>query len=248
MGEVLGREDLLQLLAEDAPLVEYMVDAAAQVQPNGIELTLRSVGRLTEAGAVGVLDHERQVAAAASLEFDAQGWLHLEPGCYRIVYNEVIHMPADMVALARPRSSLVRNGVTVETGLWDSAYHGRSESLLIVFNPFGCSIKQNTRMIQLVFFKLSKPVEPGLRRQISRRESLVVEHEGRQRLYRVAAIVIRRRDMGEADRLLTALAREREARLCWPKVCGARPVAKQAISSRSPMSIFWWRVAVAWIS
>ena len=104
MGEVLGREDLLQLLAEDAPLVEHMVDAAAQVQPNGIELTLRSVGRLTEAGAVGVLDHERQVAAAASLEFDAQGWLHLEPGCYRIVYNEVIHMPADMVALARPRS------------------------------------------------------------------------------------------------------------------------------------------------
>ena len=35
------------------------------------------------------------------------------------------------------------------------------------------------------------------------------ENERRQRLYRVAAIVLKRRDQGEADRLLTVLARER---------------------------------------
>lgn len=35
------------------------------------------------------------------------------------------------------------------------------------------------------------------------------ESERRQRLYRVAAIVLKRRDQGEADRLLTVLARER---------------------------------------
>jgi DNA repair protein RecO (recombination protein O) len=35
------------------------------------------------------------------------------------------------------------------------------------------------------------------------------ERERRQRLYRIAAIVLRRRDIGEADRLLTVLARER---------------------------------------
>ncbi len=35
------------------------------------------------------------------------------------------------------------------------------------------------------------------------------ESERRQRLYRVTAIVLRRRDSGEADRLLTVLARER---------------------------------------
>ncbi len=34
-------------------------------------------------------------------------------------------------------------------------------------------------------------------------------NERRQRLYRVAAIVLKRRDLGEADRLLTILARER---------------------------------------
>ena len=33
------------------------------------------------------------------------------------------------------------------------------------------------------------------------------ENERRQRLYRVAAIVLKRRDQGEADRLLTVLAR-----------------------------------------
>jgi DNA repair protein RecO (recombination protein O) len=35
------------------------------------------------------------------------------------------------------------------------------------------------------------------------------EHDRRQRLYRVSAIVLKRRDMGEADRLLTVLTRDR---------------------------------------
>ncbi|MGC8781903.1 MAG: DNA repair protein RecO, partial [Anaerolineae bacterium] len=35
------------------------------------------------------------------------------------------------------------------------------------------------------------------------------EVERRQRLYRVAAIVLKRRDQGEADRLLTVLTRDR---------------------------------------
>src|SRR5512141_2117766 len=35
------------------------------------------------------------------------------------------------------------------------------------------------------------------------------QNERRQRLYRVSAIVLKRRDSGEADRLLTVLARER---------------------------------------
>ena len=39
--------------------------------------------------------------------------------------------------------------------------------------------------------------------------AMEAENERRQRLYRVAAIVLKRRDQGEADRLLTVLARER---------------------------------------
>src|SRR5512143_2107684 len=37
----------------------------------------------------------------------------------------------------------------------------------------------------------------------------MAQQDARQRLYRVKAIVLRRRDMGEADRLLTVLGRER---------------------------------------
>ena len=39
--------------------------------------------------------------------------------------------------------------------------------------------------------------------------AMEAENERRQRLYRVAAIVLKRRDQGEADRLLTVLTRER---------------------------------------
>lgn len=161
MAEILTHKELLEYLGSDPPLVRGMVDPGEQVQIDGIELTLRKLSTLEEAGSIGSTNEERRIPGVLDLAFDEGGWIDLPTGCYKVLFNEVIAVPRDVVAIARPRSTLLRCGVTVETALWDSGYVGRSESLLVVHNPEGCRLKRNARLIQLVFFKLSKPVETG---------------------------------------------------------------------------------------
>ena len=60
------------------------------------------------------------------------------------------------MALARPRSSLLRCGVSVGTAVWDAGYSGRSQSLLVVYNTRGFRVQKNARIVQLVFLWLSR--------------------------------------------------------------------------------------------
>ena len=81
------------------------------------------------------------------------------PGAYVITYNEIVHLPNNVMALARPRSSLLRCGVTVGTAVWDAGYSGRSQSLLVVHNTQGFRLQQNARIVQLVFLHLTGETE-----------------------------------------------------------------------------------------
>lgn len=138
-----------------------MVDPQVQVQICGVDLTLRSIERFETAGAIDFDNREREVSKTEKIDFDAAGWASLEPGCYLITFNEAVSIPKDIAALARPRSSLLRSGATVETALWDPGYRGRSQSLLVVHNPRGLRVKRNARLIQLAFYRLSSPSEKG---------------------------------------------------------------------------------------
>jgi dUTP pyrophosphatase len=63
------------------------------------------------------------------------------------------------MALARPRSSLLRCGVNIGTAVWDAGYSGRSQSLMLVYNPRGFRIQKNARVAQLIFMPLTTETE-----------------------------------------------------------------------------------------
>jgi dUTP pyrophosphatase len=63
------------------------------------------------------------------------------------------------MALGRPRSSLLRCGVTVGMAVWDAGYSGRSQSLMVVYNPQGFRLQKNARVAQLIFLPLSQKTE-----------------------------------------------------------------------------------------
>jgi len=140
-------------------LVEGQIDPKTQMQMCGIELTLSCIERFTSAGALAFDNKERRISETKNVEFDESGWASLEQGSYLITFNEIVSVPRDMAALARPRSSLLRSGATVETALWDPGYRGRSQSLLVVHNPHGISIRKNARLLQLVFLKLNEKAD-----------------------------------------------------------------------------------------
>jgi len=159
MSAVLSRQEIYRLLKQEPPLVESYLDLDEQVQPNGIDLTLREVALLESSGKIAVKNTERQLPGLAPLVFDRLGFIDLIPGIYLITYNEIVHLPNNVMALARPRSSLLRCGVTVGTAVWDAGYCGRSQSLMVVYNSQGFRLQKNARVVQLIFLWLSGETE-----------------------------------------------------------------------------------------
>ena len=142
-----------------AAFVEGAVDIKTQTQPNGVELTIASVEGFMGRGAIAFDNAERELPPTEPLSFNAEGWLALDPGSYKIRFNETVSVPLDRYAIARPRSSLLRMGASVPSALWDSGFRGRGEALLVVHNPHGLRVRQGARLVQLVFFTLPAPVE-----------------------------------------------------------------------------------------
>ena len=159
MAAILSKQDIQRLLEQEPPLIEGYINLEEQVQPNGIDLTLREVALLQSAGKIGVVDSQRLVSDLAPLVFDGLDFIDLMPGAYIVTYNEVVHLPKNVMALATPRSSLLRCGVTVNTAVWDAGYSGRSQSLMVVYNPQGIRLQRNARIVQLVFLQLTQETE-----------------------------------------------------------------------------------------
>ena len=159
MTAVLSKYDIHRLLQREPPLVEGCIDLETQVQPNGIDLTLREVFMLQTPGRITASNSQRLVSDLAPLVFDGLGFIDLIPGAYIVTYNEIVHLPNNIMALGRPRSSLLRCGVTIGTAVWDAGYSGRSQSLMVVYNPQGFRLQRNARIVQLVFLWLTRETE-----------------------------------------------------------------------------------------
>jgi len=159
MAAILSKQDIQRLLKQEPPLIEDYINLEEQVQPNGIDLTLREVSMLQSSGKIAAMDSQRLVSDVAPLVFDGLNFIDLMPGAYIITYNEIVHLPKNVMALATPRSSLLRCGVTINTAVWDAGYSGRSQSLMVVYNPQGFRLQRNARIVQLVFLQLTQETE-----------------------------------------------------------------------------------------
>ena len=159
MTAILSKQDIHRLLQQQPPLIEGCINLEEQVQPNGIDLTLREVALLQSSGKIALTNSQRLVSDLAPLVFDGLGFIDLLPGAYIITYNEIVHLPNNVMALATPRSSLLRCGVTVNTATWDAGYSGRSQSLMVVYNPQGFRLQRNARIVQLIFLQLTQETE-----------------------------------------------------------------------------------------
>jgi dUTP pyrophosphatase len=156
---MLNTQEIKNLIEKEELISDY-IDLEKQLQPSGFDLSLAEVRNYENSGSVDFTNEERKIAKTKIIEPNSDEWYELQKGCYTIIYNEIVRMPLNIAAIARTRSTLLRNGATVETAVWDPGYIGRSSSLLVVTNPNGIRMKRNARVAQLIFFKLSE-VEKG---------------------------------------------------------------------------------------
>ena len=129
----------------------------------GFDMTLKEISRIASDHLPGRPDTRGGYPApeAALPKFHVQpfgpdDYVHLPQGSYVVTLNEVVNLPGHVMALARPRSSLLRCGVGLHTAVWDAGYHGRSQALLSVHNPIGFRVARDARILQMVFMYLAR--------------------------------------------------------------------------------------------
>jgi len=132
--------------------------AESQYQPAGIDITLKEVLAFTSAGKIDFDNKERKISDVQSLHYENEE-LNLQPGAYKVIFNEYVKIPKDVAGFCLPRSSLLRCGLTLECAVWDPGYEGRSEALLLVKNPHGAILKRNAKIGQMVFIRLSEAAD-----------------------------------------------------------------------------------------
>jgi len=143
-------------------LIKDFIHLETQVTPNGFDLTVNKIFEFNGTGALDFSNKERKIPAEKELApkvenpRDKFGWWNLKKGAYKIKTNECVSLPKDLVAVAFPRSSLLRMGAFTQTAVWDAGFRGISEFILIVNNPKGIRVKQNARIAQLVFLKINE--------------------------------------------------------------------------------------------
>ena len=117
----------------------------AQVQPNGVDLTLGTVFEQTDPGRIERGD--KTVGERRELD-PVDGLYRLDPGGYIVRYGEHIRIPEEHVGFLYPRSSLLRNSCMLDTAVWDAGYEGRGEGLLEVHHEI--ELEAGARLAQLV--------------------------------------------------------------------------------------------------
>lgn len=160
---ILNREELREAVEEG--LIEDYPHLETQLTPNGFDLTAAEIHRYAGPGKLDFSNSEREIPGTEKLEpgkqdeEDDYGWWSLDQGVYKVVTNEIVDLPKDLVALAFPRSSLLRMGATIENGVWDGGFRGRSEFMLRVDNPEGIEVKENARVNHIVFLRMEETEE-----------------------------------------------------------------------------------------
>ena len=155
-GPITG-DALARLLSGDPPLVEGLLDPHIQATPNGVDLTAAEVAWFCD-DAPCRLDFDNADRRLPETEVIPwrEGRLVLPAGAYLVRYAEKVNLPTDVLALGKPRSSLLRCGAHLGSAVWDAGYSGRGQGLLAVFNPAGLELAERARVLQLVFFRLKK--------------------------------------------------------------------------------------------
>lgn len=136
-----------------------IADPETQIQPNGIDFTADQAFRIHSHHPFYVGNDEKVMRGAVE---DATGdywigktrvtnsWRILNGGSLDILSNMYVDLPEDVAALLLPRSTLVRNGLFMSNGLFDSGFVGHLGS--IIHNRLGVAyIERGVRVGQIVF-------------------------------------------------------------------------------------------------
>lgn len=126
----------------------------ACVQQAAVDLRLEHVW--TMSGTFTIDEDKKTPRQTQRVPVGDDGYYTLDPGVYEVSFDHDIHIGADEASLVITRSTLVRNGVKLISGIWDPSFKGRGGCCMYV-NGGQMRIKPGTRIGQFVTWKVLNP-------------------------------------------------------------------------------------------
>ena len=140
-------------------IVRNLRSATQQVQPCGVDVSLRKVLQWTSSATIDFDNSRRQSAATSELPFSSKNnTLTLPQGAYLVEFNETVRIPLDCMGQVFVRSSLWRSGASLSAGVVDAGYEGALGALLDVRNPHGIVLHRDAKVGQVAVNKMEEEV------------------------------------------------------------------------------------------
>ena len=116
---------------------------------HGFDLSLKEVKKVSGSGVVHL---DKTEVPQYNLISPVDGYYNLDQGVYSISFNEGGQIPPNHCGWIKSRSSIVRNGSLIESGLYDTNFECDSFGAFLFVSGF-ISIAQNARVAQFLLFK-----------------------------------------------------------------------------------------------
>lgn len=140
-------------------IVRNLRSATQQVQPCGVDLSLRRVLTWTSAATIDFDNSRRQAAETSEVRFTSKTeTVKLSRGAYLVEFNETVKIPLDCMGQVFVRSSLWRTGAVLTAGVVDAGYEGALGALLDVKNPAGIVLCKNAKLGQIALHRMEEKV------------------------------------------------------------------------------------------
>ncbi len=160
---VLTKYEIKELIEKEQMITNF-IDLDKQLNDHGFDVTVDKVFKFSTYAVIDFDNILRRLPRYKEIKFNKikiEGkevevvWL--DEGYYLVEINEILKLPKNVCAIVLPRSTLIKSGIHLCSGLWDAGYEGKGKLMLIVGNR--CIITKNARIGQMVFFKLTREVE-----------------------------------------------------------------------------------------
>jgi deoxycytidine triphosphate deaminase len=140
-----------QIIDEKLLLLKYTQGKSSQV---GYDLSIHSVQKIVSSTKMGFILKDKTILAHYEPMLPTQvdgynGWV-LYPGVYDITFHEGCKIPADRTAFIKQRSSLYRNGVIINSPVFDPGFETEHMGTFMYVHET-VFIEQDARVAQIYF-------------------------------------------------------------------------------------------------
>ncbi len=124
---------------------------AVKVNPNGVDIGVSEVWRISQEGVVTIHGNVRKIEPAKEKVLPKGEYWILTRGVYEVRVANEIEIPKHAIGLLLPRSTFNRLGIIkAESAVWDSGYKGYGTQTILVW-PREVKIHIGEKWFQLVF-------------------------------------------------------------------------------------------------